>query len=216
MDNKIPDWATPTAMAILETVKAKDPHTFFHCCRVGRAARLLGRVLGFDSYNQMVLEFSGMLHDVGKVGIPDDILFKSSALSEDEFHMMRLHPLKSAQIIRPLVHNSFFKDVLPGVELHHERPDGLGYPYKLSGSEISEMVRIVTLVDAVDAMMSARPYRKAMSFQFVKSELKKHAGTQFDANMVKEFLKLKSHWDEELDSISKGDQIADTLIKEAS
>ena len=129
--NDIPDWARVVTKSILETVKSKDPHTFIHCCGVGRSAKLLGKAAGLNEYEQIVLEYAGLLHDVGKVGIPDKILFKPAKLSPEEIHMMKMHPVKSLQIIKPLIHHKFFEDVSQGVELHHERLDGLGYPYGL-------------------------------------------------------------------------------------
>lgn len=210
--NDVPDWANAVTKSILAAVKAKDPYTFFHCCRVGRNARILGKVAGLNEYQQIVLEYSGLLHDVGKVGIPDNVLFKPAKLSDDEMHMMKMHPVKSLQIIKPLMSEDFFKDVGVGVELHHERLDGRGYPYGLKASEISELVRMVTLVDAVDAMVSTRPYRKGMPQEMAVEEIKRHAGTQFDDQLVKIYIDAQKSFKDEIKDIREGDQIAHTLL----
>lgn len=210
--NNIPDWATAVTKSILESVKAKDPYTFYHCCRVGRNARLLGKAAGLNEYEQIILEYSGLLHDVGKIGIPDNILFKPAKLSLEEIHMMKMHPVKSLQIIKPLMTETFFKDISAGVELHHERLDGLGYPYGLEAKDISEFVRMVTLVDAIDAMVSTRPYRKAMSLEAAIEEIKRHAGTQFDEQLVKIYIESHKYFREEIKDIKTGDQIAHTLL----
>lgn len=213
----IPSWAFNTVKAILESVKAKDPHTFYHCCRVGRSARLLGKSFGIsDNYMLNVLEYSGLLHDIGKVGIPDQILFKPAKLSVEEVHMMKMHPVKSLQIIKPLLDEQFFKDVSKGVELHHERLDGLGYPYGLKAEDIPMEVRIVSLVDSVDAMVSTRPYRKGMSMDRVVEELNRCAGTQFDPDLVKIYIESYRNWNQEIKNIKDGEQIAHSLLKIAS
>ncbi|MCO5113090.1 MAG: HD domain-containing protein [Bdellovibrionaceae bacterium] len=213
---EIPSWAFNAVRAILETLKAKDPHTFYHCCRVGRNARLLGKSAGMDEYTQNILEYSGLLHDVGKVGIPDQILFKPAKLSAEEIHMMKMHPVKSLQIIKPLLDDPFFQDVAPGVELHHERLDGLGYPYGLKSKDISMEVRVITLVDAIDAMVSTRPYRKGMSMDRVLEEIKRCVGTQFDETLVKVYIESYQSWNQEIKNIKEGEQIAHSLLKVAS
>lgn len=214
--NEIPSWAFNAVRSVLEALKAKDPHTFYHCCRVGRSARLLGKSIGMNEYTQTVLEYSGLLHDVGKVGIPDQILFKPAKLSSEEIHMMKMHPVKSLQIIKPFLDDPFFKDIAPGVELHHERLDGLGYPYGLQAKDISMEVRIVTLVDAIDAMVSTRPYRKGMSMDRVVEEIQRCIGTQFDEILVDTYIKSYKSWNQEIKNIKEGEQIAHSLLKVAS
>ncbi len=210
--NDIPDWSKPVVKSILETVRAKDPYTFFHCCRVGRSARLLGKAAGMNEYEQVVLEYAGLLHDVGKIGIPDNILLKPAKLNTEEIHMMNMHPIKSLQIIKPLMTQNFFKDVAVGVELHHERPDGRGYPYGLSANNISELVKMISLVDSIDAMTSVRPYRKPLSDQACIDEITKNAGTQFDEQLVKIYIKSNPFFKKEIDSIKSQDQIAHSLL----
>jgi HD-GYP domain-containing protein (c-di-GMP phosphodiesterase class II) len=215
--NDIPDWASHVTKALLKTLKAKDPHTFFHCCRVGRSARLLGKAAGLNEYEQHVLEYSGIFHDIGKIAIPDDVLFKPAKLSRDEYRLMKLHPVQSLDIITPLMDEAFFKDVAPAVELHHERLDGTGYPYGLSEKDIPIMTRIVTIVDSVDAMVSSRPYCKGLSMERVISELKRCSGTQFDESLVKIYLEAYKFWEKEKPKQEEGGLlVADHLLKAAS
>ncbi|MBX7232612.1 MAG: HD-GYP domain-containing protein [Bdellovibrionales bacterium] len=189
----IPDWSKQVANSLLVSVKEKDLHTFQHCCRVGRRARQLGKALGLNEFEQAVLEYSGLFHDVGKVGIPDQILLKPGRLDTSEIEVMKSHPLKSVSIIEPLSHNAFFRFIMPGIRYHHERMDGLGYPHGLSGENIPLNARIITVVDTFDAMTNARSYRKAIPLEKVELELKNFSGTQFDAQLVKTFLELLPH-----------------------
>lgn len=212
--NDIPDWAADVTKALLKSLKAKDPHTFFHCCRVGKSARLLGKAAGLNEYEQHVLEYAGIFHDIGKVGIPDEVLFKPAKLSRDEYRLMKLHPVQSMEIIEPLMHNIFFKDIAPGVELHHERLDGTGYPYGLSEKDIPILTRIVTIVDSVDAMVSTRPYCKGMSMERVVGELKRCSGTQFDEALVHIYLDAYKFWEKEKPSQDPL-LVADSLLKAA-
>jgi HD-GYP domain-containing protein (c-di-GMP phosphodiesterase class II) len=172
----------------------KDPFTFYHCCRVGRAARRLAQAAGLNEYDQHRLEFSGLFHDIGKVGIPDDILLKPGSLTKQEFETMKSHALKSAEILEPLNNIAFFKSLLPGIRSHHERIDGKGYPYNLEGDKIPLTARIITIVDTVDAMMHTRPYRQGLTFDIVKNELEQFSGKQFDAQLVKIYLDAIRFW----------------------
>lgn len=214
--NDIPDWAAQVTKSLLTTVKAKDPHTFFHCCRVGRSARLLGKAAGLNEYEQAVLEFSGLFHDIGKIAVPDEILFKPAKLTKDEYRLMKLHPVQSMQVIESLLTEAFFRDIAPGVELHHERLDGLGYPYGLKGEDIPIFTRIVSIVDSVDAMVSTRPYCKGLSMDRVISELKRCSGTQFDEHLVKIYLEAHRFWEKEKPSKKNDVQVADLLLRAAS
>ena len=218
--NNIPDWASRVTKSILNSLKAKDCHTYFHCLRVGRSARLLGRSAGLNGYEQLVLEYSGLFHDVGKIGIPDEILFKPKKLSREEFHLIKLHPLQSIQIIDSLTDTPFFKDILPAVELHHEKLDGTGYPYGLEAKDIPLLTRIVSIVDSVDAMLSTRPYRKGLPMEKALSELKRCSGTQFDEDLVKIYMDAYKFWSKESKDDAKkkddGISVADALLKIAS
>lgn len=186
--NEIPHWAPDVAAAILQTVLKKDPFTFFHCCRVGQAARKLGKVMQLPEFELAILEYSGLFHDIGKVGLSDGILLKPGRLDENEHQMMKNHAEMSVQILRPLTKHAFFRFLIPGVRYHHERFDGKGYPVGLSGEKIPLIARAVAVVDAVDAMMNTRPYRQALTWEYVQKELVDYSGTQFDPRLVQIYL----------------------------
>ena len=196
--NLVPSWVIGLTRAILYGVKLKDPNTFFHCCRVGRQARQLARAMGLDEHQQTVLEFSGLFHDIGKIGISEKILFKRARLDEEEMDEMRKHPEMSAKIIEQLQDESpFFQELLPGVRCHHERIDGSGYPFNLQGEDIPLAARIVSVVDAVDAMTHERAYRPALSAGDARKELVDFSGIQFDKAIVRIYLEAERHWREE-------------------
>jgi HD-GYP domain-containing protein (c-di-GMP phosphodiesterase class II) len=123
-----------------------------------------------------------LLHDIGKIGISDHVLRKPDALTDEEFELIKEHPTLGARILRTA---PFLARHLPIVELHHERPDGRGYPYGLTGGEIPLLARIVHVADAFDAMTSARAYRPALDSGYATRELRRCAGTQFDAEVVR-------------------------------
>src|SRR5689334_6855814 len=124
----IPDWAGIYSQSILQALKARDPYTFGHCMRVGRNARLLAQAAGLSEFEQILIEYSGIFHDLGKIGIPDSILLKKGKLTAEEELIMQIHPIKSVEIIQPLTIEPFFKAICPGIRHHHERVDGAGYP----------------------------------------------------------------------------------------
>lgn len=202
------------ATAILQTVKFKDPYTFHHCCRVGRAARRLGKAMSLKPHELAVLEYSGLFHDIGKVGIPDNILLKPDRLTQDEIEVMKSHPLKSAEIIEPLAQIPFFRFLLPGIRSHHEKIDGSGYPFGLQGEDIPLTARVIAIVDSVDAMTNVRPYRKAMSMDFVKKELIDFSNIQFDAAMVRIYLQSLKY-QAELDQPEKDEMVIPKILKVA-
>lgn len=197
--NDLPSWAADAAAAILQTVLKKDPYTFFHCCRVGQNARKLGRALGVPEFELAIMEYSGLFHDIGKVGLPDNVLLKPGRLNEEEYLLMKNHAEMSVEIMRPLTKHAFFRFLVPGVRYHHERFDGKGYPVGLKGEKIPLVARTIAIVDAVDAMMNTRPYRQGQSWDYVKKELIDYSGTQFDANLVQVYLSAVAagHFDDE-------------------
>lgn len=190
----IPDWAYTVAQSLLQAMKERDPYTYGHCRRVGRNARLLAEAAGLNEYEQRVIEFASLFHDLGKMGIPDSILLKPGRLSPEEEAVMRAHPIKSAEIIQPLTHIPFFKAVMPGVRHHHERMDGAGYPDGVFGEQIPLTARIILISDTFDAMTTTRPYRKGLSFEIAYKELRTFAGRQFDPHLVEIFLKAHPQW----------------------
>jgi len=190
----IPDWSFQAVSSLLQGLSLVDPLTYAHCLRVGAAAKRLARAAGLDEYNQNVAEFSGLLHDIGKMGIDPEVIHKPASLSEAEYKLVMSHPVLSEKIIQPLLGASFFKDISFGVRSHHERVDGRGYPDRLKGDEIPLMARVVLVVDTLDAMSQERSYRKAMPLEAVYQELQKCAGTQFDPQLVKIFVESHKFW----------------------
>lgn len=174
--------------SLLTALKERDLYTYSHSQRVAQVARRLAQIAGLNEEHQEIVEYAAMFHDIGKIGIPDPILLKPSRLTLEEQNTMRLHPLKGLKIIQPLSPIPFFKAILAGITCHHERIDGLGYPFGLKGDEIPIDARIILIADTFDAMTTDRPYRKALPTETAFEELQKHAGTQFDRELVKVFI----------------------------
>lgn len=212
----IPSWAQAVANSILLTVKEKDPHTFYHCCRVGRGSRRLARAMGLNEFEQAVLEYSGLFHDVGKVGIPDSVLLKPGRLEPDEIEIMKSHPMRSVAVIDPLATHAFFRFLLPGVRYHHEKVDGTGYPFGLSGERIPLTARVISVVDTFDAMTNVRPYRKPLPKEKVLHELEAFAGRQFDSALVKIFLELLPHIEKESHTETTHEEVVVAQILKAA
>lgn len=191
----IPGWAMSTANALMESLNAVDPLTYNHCCRVGDMSRKLARDAGLNEYEQKIAEFAGIFHDIGKVGISQEIIAKPGKLDPKELDIMRNHPLISEQIIKPLGEaHQFFKEVLPAIRAHHERIDGEGYPDRLIGERIPLLSRVILVVDTYDAMSQTRSYRKGLPDEIIYSELKRCAGTQFDPQLIRIFLQAHKTW----------------------
>ena len=173
--------------AIRRIVDAKDFYTRGHSDRVSRYAVLLARRMGRDPHYCEQVRIAGLFHDVGKLSVPDEILLKSTKLTDEEYELIKTHSRVGADI---LAHITQFKPILPAVLSHHERYDGGGYPDGLRGEDIPEMARIIAVADSFDAMTSTRQYRKSLGFRRAIEELKRCRGTQFDPEMVDVFLEL--------------------------
>ncbi|HLZ91581.1 MAG TPA: HD domain-containing phosphohydrolase [Candidatus Acidoferrum sp.] len=162
-------------------IDEKDPYTRGHSGRVAKYSTLIGRELGLTPEDLDTLRISALLHDVGKIGVEDRVLKKPGALTPEEFDLMKQHTVKGANIMRPV---SQLKNMLPGIELHHEHMDGRGYPYGLQGPQIPMMARIIGVADTLDAMTTNRPYQSAMDLDYALSKIKALAGSKFDAVVV--------------------------------
>lgn len=176
-----------TVQALRLAVDAKDVYTRGHSDRVSFYSVELGRAIGLDNSELQTLKLSGLFHDIGKIGTANDLLLKSDRLSEEEYEEIKKHSLTGAHILSVI---SFFKNVVPVVRHHHERMDGSGYPDGLKGEDIPFLARIVALADAYDAMMSDRMYRTRLNSKNIRSELVKGAGSQFDPELTKSFIKI--------------------------
>jgi putative nucleotidyltransferase with HDIG domain len=162
-------------------IDEKDPYTRGHSGRVAKYSTLIGQELGLSAENLDKLRISALLHDVGKIGVEDRILKKPGSLTPDEFDLMKQHTVKGANIMRPV---SQLKEMLPGIELHHEHIDGRGYPYGLSGQQIPLMARIIGVADTLDAMTTNRPYQSAIDIDAALTRIKSLSGTKFDGVVV--------------------------------
>ena len=175
------------------TVEAKDTHTRGHSDRVSEYSVLIGEKLGMSKEDIRRLQIGGLFHDVGKIGVPDNILQKNDKLTDDEYSEIKNHPTIGAQILSTA---SIFQDIIPIVKYHHERYDGKGYPCRLKGKDIPYLARITAVADAFDAMTSKRVYRDSLSIDVVISEIEKNKGTQFDPEIADVFLDiLKNDYD---------------------
>ena len=170
-----------TIRALAMTLDARDPYTAGHSERVSALSVAVGRHLELSEDDVEVLRLGALLHDIGKVGVPDEVLRKPGALTAEEFEAIKLHPTLGARILRSV---PFLAPHIPIVELHHERPDGSGYPHQFRGEEIPLLARIVHVTDAFDAMTSARAYRPGRSTAEALRELWRCAGAEFDAEVV--------------------------------
>lgn len=163
--------------SLTSAVDAKDSYTCGHSERVALIARELALAAGFDDVEAERVYIAGLLHDVGKIGVPEGVLRKCGKLTEAEVSAMKQHPEIGARILADVRQ---VQDIIPGVLHHHERFDGRGYPYGLSGTEIPVLGRVIGLADALDAMTSNRTYRRGMPIRQALDEIRKCAGTQFD------------------------------------
>ncbi|MBS1716276.1 MAG: diguanylate cyclase [Armatimonadetes bacterium] len=181
------DGSLATIQALAAAVDAKDSYTNGHSERVARYAVDLARAVGADEDTVDLVYRTGTLHDVGKIGVPDDILKKPGRLTDEERAIMETHPALGEVIVRKV---PGLEETLPGVRHHHERYDGKGYPDGLAGDRIPWLARILAIADTYDAMTSDRPYRKGLDVDFALSEIEKGAGSQFDPEMVKVFVEI--------------------------
>lgn len=175
-----------TAQALAETIEKRDPYTGGHTKRVMNYSLAIGRVMGLEKSEMENLKLAAILHDIGKIGIRDDVLLKPGKLDQEELSIMNMHPRYGAEILN---HVKKLKEVIPGMRSHHEKYNGDGYPDKLEGDKIPLIGRIIAVADTFDAMITDRPYRKALSVETALEEIRKCSGKQFDPEVAKAFLK---------------------------
>ena len=174
-----------TMAALCQAVETKDFYTRGHSERVSRGATLLARQIGMGAERVEAIRYAGMLHDVGKLGVPTKVLQKTGPLTEEELAAIQLHPMRGLEIVRQI---GFLTEALDGIMHHHERMDGQGYPMGLAGDEIPEFARVIAVADAFDSMTSTRSYRGARSVEEAVAELRKCSGLQFDPVLVDAFI----------------------------
>ena len=162
-------------------IDEKDPYTRGHSGRVAKYSIILGDSLGLTAEDLDRLRIAALLHDVGKIGVDDRVLKKPGKLTDEEFELMKQHTVKGANIMRPVAQ---MKEMLPGIELHHERMDGQGYPYGLSGEQIPLMARIIAVADTFDAITTNRPYQSAMDLEYAMERIRSLSVSRFDPQVV--------------------------------
>ncbi|MCM8759591.1 MAG: HD-GYP domain-containing protein, partial [Candidatus Omnitrophica bacterium] len=173
--------------SLVNSLEAKDSYTKNHSEQVAYYAVAIGRALGLKGEELESLRNAAYLHDIGKLGIKDEIISKSGSLSEEEFEIIKKHPLITKEILKPL---KVKKEEIEACIYHHERIDGTGYPEGLSGDQIPLLARILTVADALSAMISERPYRKKMEMEKALEELKRNSGIQFDKKIVDTLIEI--------------------------
>lgn len=179
---------TEMVTSLAGAIDAKDPYTKGHSTSVSRYSEALARALRLPEQEVERIKIGALLHDVGKIGIPESVLKKPGKLDDDEWEIMKQHPTIGAEKV--LAPNEALRDLIPIVKYHHERLDGKGYPEHLKGDEIPLAARIVSVADAYHALVSDRPYRKGMPIEKACAILKEGAGTQWDSDLVRQFISI--------------------------
>ncbi len=175
---------------ITSALDARDPYTGNHSRRVSDMACFLCQKLGISHEETQEIHISGHLHDIGKIGVPDRVLLKPGKLNDEEWELMKKHPEIGADILSKSPH---FSRIAAIILHHHERWDGKGYPFGAKGTEIPIGARIIAVCDSIDAMASARAYRKALPLDVVKSEIEKNIGIMYDPKIAQMAL---DNWEE--------------------
>lgn len=179
--------ALQMVQTLANTIDAKDSYTNGHSTRVARYSVLLAERMGYSGERLEQLQFAALLHDIGKIGIPNEIINKPSRLTDEEYQIIKTHPVIGGNILREI---SEIPDIAIGARWHHERYDGKGYPDGLKGEEIPEIARIIGVADAYDAMTSKRSYRDVLPQEIVAGEIEKGKGGQFDPQIAEIMLEL--------------------------
>jgi HD-GYP domain-containing protein (c-di-GMP phosphodiesterase class II) len=181
------DFLMATVKSLVNAIEAKDRYTSGHSERVHILSMLLGKAMGLDEKTLDVLKWASILHDVGKIGMPECILQKPGRLTPEEYEIVKEHPERGYQVLSPIQQ---LAEASLGVRAHHEMVDGNGYPQGLAGEEIPLVARIIAVADTYDALTSTRPYRKAQSIQAAMAEIRRVRGTQLDPEVVDALEKL--------------------------
>jgi putative nucleotidyltransferase with HDIG domain len=187
MNIQLEKYVVDFANVLLKTVDAKDNYTAAHSKRVCEYALKFANVLNLTDRDKETLKLASLFHDIGKIGIPDNILTKNNTLTDDEYEVIKYHPTIGANILSVA---DIFKDVYEIVKCHHERMDGSGYPYGIFGDKIPYLSKILSICDSFDAMTTKRSYKEVYTLDFALNELKKGCGTQLDKELTEKFINL--------------------------
>lgn len=185
MNSTLEHYLVDFAKILLQTVGAKDHYTEEHSRRVTLLADVFSKYLKLDKNQISDLQIAAAFHDIGKIGIPDNILLKTTRLTDDEYTVIKTHPVIAANIFSV---SDIYKDIYPIMYYHHERYDGKGYPTGIAGRQIPFLARILSICDCFDAIVSKRTYKEGASIEFALSEIQKGAGTQFDPDIAPSFI----------------------------
>lgn len=198
-----------TLAALCQAVETKDYYTRGHSERVSRGSVMIAEEIGMRSDRVEAIRYAGMLHDVGKLGVPTKVLQKSGSLTEEEFAAIQLHPMRGLEIVREI---GFLDEALAGIMHHHEKMNGRGYPMGLAGDEIPEFARVISVADAFDSMTSTRSYRAARTIEEAVEELKRGAGDHFDPGIVEAFLRAleRDGWEPPKPVVLPEDDVVET------
>ncbi len=184
---RIKEMNLESVLALIQAIEMRDQYTKGHSVQVADLAVEVARILDFPEHNLELMKFAGLLHDVGKIAIPETILQKPAALTEEEWLIVKRHPLQSVNIIKPIKN---LIEIEPWILYHHERWDGTGYPKGIKGKEIPLAARILAICDTYSAIVSDRPYRRGLTDEHAREEIKKFSGRQFDPEIVNIFLSI--------------------------
>lgn len=186
-ESEITDLSDEILISLAHTIDAKDKYTNGHSSRVAIYSAMLAKQLGFSQKEQEKIYNMGLLHDIGKIGIPDEIINKTSELTDEEYALIQSHPVLGYEILSNMKR---FPELAQAARWHHENYDGTGYPDRISGADIPFEVRIIAVADSYDAMTSNRSYRKYLPQDVVRAEIDKHSGTQFDPRVARAMLEI--------------------------
>ena len=200
MNSKLEHYLVDFAKILLQTVGAKDHYTEEHSRRVTMFADIFSKYLKLSSRQISDLQIAAAFHDIGKIGIPDNILLKTTRLTDDEYQVIKTHPTIAANIFSV---SDIYKDIYPIMYYHPERYDGKGYPTGIKGKQIPLLARILSICDCFDAIVSKRTYKHGASIEFALSEIEKNAGTQFDPELAPKFIEMVNNNIEYIEKIFK-------------
>ncbi|MFC6878575.1 MULTISPECIES: HD-GYP domain-containing protein [Actinomadura] len=198
-----------TLAALCQAVETKDYYTRGHSERVSRGSVMIAQEIGMRADRVEAIRYAGMLHDVGKLGVPTKVLQKSGSLTEEEFAAIQLHPMRGLEIVREI---GFLDEALAGIMHHHEKMNGRGYPMGLAGDEIPEFARVISVADAFDSMTSTRSYRAARTIEEAVEELRRGMGDHFDPAIVEAFLRAlgRDGWEPPQPVVLPDDDVVET------
>lgn len=198
MDKKLEHYLIDFAQILLKTINAKDHYTEEHSRRVAMLCSIFAKKLNLSTKDLSNLQIAATFHDIGKIGIPDNILLNNGKLTDEEYNTIKLHTVIASNILSV---SDIYKDICPIIYSHHERIDGKGYPQGIKGDKIPYLARALSICDSFDAIVSKRPYKEESSIEFAISEIRKNMGTQFDKELAESFIDLVENNKSEIERI---------------